>query len=202
MGRLLSRSLGYSFLDTGSMYRAITWLALERDLDMGSESLLGDLARKVHIQVNEAGHGGVTADGKDVTPYLNLYKVEKHVPHVAQILEVRNALVEQQRIIGSEGQIVMSGRDIGTVVMPDAGLKLFLNAPATERARRRHSETVQRGENVSYQHVLKEIIGRDKSDMSRIHSPLKAASDALVVETEGLDLDQVINVILGHIKEN
>lgn len=202
VGRLLSKSLRYSFLDTGSMYRAITWVALERGLDMASESLLGNLAHEVHIQVNDAGHGGVTVDGQDITQYLNLSNVEKHVSYVAQILEVRRALVEQQRIIGSNGEIVMSGRDIGTVVLPDAKLKIFLNAPATERARRRHNEALQRGENVSYQNVLREIIGRDKVDTTRTHSPLRAASDALIVETHGLDVNQVINAILGHLKEN
>ena len=202
VGRLLSQRLSYRFLDTGSMYRAITWVALQRGVEIGDEGMLGRLAQEVHIQVKEPDLAAVTVEGQDITSKLQLPEVTEQVSRVSQVLEVRCALVEQQQVIAHGGKIVMAGRDIGTVVLPDAELKLFLKAPTTERARRRHLEMVERSEGVDYQQVLREMEERDRLDTERVHSPLKPASDALVLETQGLNVEQVVDSILklmeGH----
>ena len=200
VGRLLSQRLSYRFLDTGSMYRAITWVALHRGVDIGDEGMLGKLAREITIQVKEQDLGAVIVEGQDITAKLQLPEVAEQVSRVSQVLEVRCALVEQQQVIAYGGKIVMVGRDIGTVVLPDAELKLFLKAPTAERARRRHLEMVERGEKVDHQQVLGEIEERDRLDTERVHSPLKPASDALIMETQGLNVEQVVDSILKHME--
>lgn len=196
VGKLLSRELGYRFLDTGIMYRAITWLALDQRIDVTDEDALGRLARETVIRLKEGADGVVLIDGREVSEELRNPDVERAVSLVSMAPEVRSALVSQQREIAQEGRIVVVGRDIGTVVLPDADLKLYLLASVSERARRRHAEMMHRGLGVEYEQVLNDLESRDKLDTGRGHSPLRPAPNAVMLETDGMDLEQVTEMAL------
>ena len=200
VGRLLSRKLGYRFLDTGVMYRALTWLALDRGMDLNDEGALGRLAWETSVVV--AGDGDtVVMDGREVSSELRQPQVERMVSLVSKAPEVRSALVEQQRAIAKDGDIVMVGRDIGTVVLPSADRKVYLVASVTERARRRHCELVHQGYEVGYDQVVKELEARDEFDSGRAHSPLQPASDAVIMDTNGIDVEQVAEKLLALMGE-
>jgi cytidylate kinase len=202
VGRLLSRRLGYRFLDTGTMYRAVTWLALERGIDVEDEEALARLAREAVIEVSQEGQRDtVQVNGRDITQVIRRPEVEQNVSLVARLPRVRRALVEKQRAIADGGSIVMAGRDIGTVVLPDAGLKVFLLASVEERARRRYLELRGMGQDVAYEEVLRELKMRDKLDSERSHSPLRPAPDAHLIDTDGVDVEQVVERILALMGE-
>ena len=198
VGKLLSRELQYRFLDTGIMYRAITWLALDRRIDVTAEDALGRLAWEtvIRLKEGEGADGVVLINGREVSEELRQPDVERSVSLVSMVPEVRTALVAQQREIAQEGRIVVVGRDIGTVVLPDADLKLYLSASVSERARRRHAELMHKGRSVEYEQVLNDLEARDKLDTGRDHSPLRPAHNAVMLETEGMDLEQVTKAVL------
>jgi len=207
IGRRLAARLGYPFLDTGIMYRAITYAAIARGVDAGDGPALGDLARKVRIDVGLPGPGSkedasISVDGNDVTSRLRLSDVEESVSLVSRVPEVREALVRQQRLIASGRAIVMAGRDIGTVVLPNAELKLYLDASPIERARRRHREFESLGREVSHDDVLKDLRRRDQIDSERAVSPLRPADDAIVIGTDGLSLDEVMLKVVAIVEES
>ena len=197
VGRLLSKELGYRFLDTGIMYRALTWLALDQGISMTNEGALGRLADKTVIRPTVHDEGTVDVNGQAVAQELRRPAVDRAVSLVARVADVRSALVKQQREISRDGKIVVAGRDIGTVVLPDAELKLFLQASVSERARRRCSELEQQGHSVDYDQVLHDLEARDALDMARAHSPLRPASDALLLDTDGIDVQQVMEKIMA-----
>jgi len=200
IGGLLSERLGYLYLDTGAMYRAVTWVALERGLDIGDEEALSALARSLEIEitrpgVNDGRQYTVLADGDDVTWEIRGPDVDRHVSPVSACAGVRRALTEQQRRIAQRGRVVMVGRDIGTVVIPDADLKIYLDASPEVRARRRFLELVERGEEADYDEMLSDMVRRDRIDSQREVAPLKAAQDAIVVDTDNLSIGEVLDVI-------
>ncbi len=201
VGLKLAQRLGFQFLDTGVMYRAITWLALQRAVPMDDSLLRGERARQSPIDLKGQNGSQVVVSGQEVSGELRDPDVERHVSLVAQAPQVRQALVLQQRRLAAAGRLVMVGRDIGTVVLPDAGLKVFMSASYEERARRRWQEMQQRGRDVEYQQVLREIKERDYLDSHRSASPLTPAQDARLLDTEGLTEDQVVELILGMIQE-
>ena len=201
VGLKLAQRLGYRFLDTGVMYRAITWLALQRAVPMEDRQLLGELALQSPIDLRGQNGAQVVVSGQEVSRELREPGVERQVSLVAQAPKVREALVAQQRRRAAAGKLVMVGRDIGTVVLPDAGLKVFMSASPEERARRRWREMQQRGRDVEYQQVFREIKERDYLDSNRSTSPLVPAHDARLLETEGLTEDQVVELILAMIQE-
>lgn len=200
-GLKLARRLGFQFLDTGVMYRAITWLALQRAIPMDDTHALGELAHQVPIELKGQSGTQVLVGGHEVSRELRDPDVERHVSLVARVPEVREALVLQQRRLAAAGKLVMVGRDIGTVVLPDADLKVFMSASPEERARRRWREMQQNGRDVEFQQVLQEIKGRDYIDSHRPASPLTPAKDAQLLDTEGLTEDQVVELILGMVQE-
>ena len=199
VAKLLSKELGYRFLDTGIMYRAVTWLALERGADLNDTEALERLARETSIDLPVGqgdGDGGfVTVDGRKVSQELREPHVERAVSLVSMSRDVRVALVEQQRRIAKGGRIVVVGRDIGTVVLPSADLKIFLIAAVEERARRRYAEISDRGEDIDYESVLRDLEARDKLDTERAQSPLRPAPDAVLLDTDGSDLKQVMEKV-------
>ena len=197
VGRLLARRLGFRFLDTGVMYRAVTIAALERSVPLEDGEALTRLAEEIAIDVLEtdAGHQ-VIVDGSDVTGRLRTPDVEHGASVVSQVPGVRKALVRKQRAMADSGRWVLVGRDIGTVVLPDADVKLFLEASVEERARRRYEEISARGGSVDPDVVRSELEERDRRDTQRAHSPLRAAADARRVVTDGLTVDQVVEHIL------
>ena len=204
IGALVAERLGYLFLDTGAMYRAIALAALRRGIDPDDGPRLTQLAREIRIAigpptVRDGRAYTVLLDGADVTWAIRDPSVDRIVSQAARVPYVRDVLVEQQREIASRGRIVMVGRDIGTVVLPDAERKIFLTASAAERARRREEELAARGEQRTRQVLLAEILRRDELDSKRAVAPLRAAADAIVVETDGLSvreaLDRVLHVV-------
>ncbi len=196
IGSLLAQRLGYRFLDTGAMYRALTWLALELGIDLEDEKALEELASGARI---ELAAEAVMVAGRDVTGDIRGEEVERGVSLVAKVAGVRRALVAQQRQMAQGGRVVVAGRDIGTVVLPRAELKLYLAASPEERARRRHLELVQRGEKAHYEQVLAELKRRDKIDSERALAPLQPAPDAKIIDTDGLNIEQVLAEIMGII---
>ncbi len=196
IGSLLAQRLGYRFLDTGAMYRALTWLALELGIDLEDEKALEELALGASI---ELAAETVMVAGRDVTGDIRGEEVERGVSLVAKVAGVRRALVAKQQQLAQGGQVVMAGRDIGTVVLPRAELKLYLAASPEERARRRHLELVQRGEKAHYEQVLAELKRRDKIDSERALAPLQPAPDAKIIDTDGLNIEQVLAEIMGII---
>ncbi len=200
VGTLLAARLGYRFIDTGVMYRAITWAALKDGLDPEDEANVTALAEASGIEVSEGDESGVSrisVNGHDVTGLLRTKEVEQGVSLISRFTGVRAAMVARQRALAGEGMLIMAGRDIGTVVLPDANLKIFLTASPEERARRRHQEMREAGQNVELEQVLAELIQRDKLDTERANSPLRPAEGAYVLNTESIGIDQVVERIIA-----
>jgi cytidylate kinase len=195
VGLQLSRDLGYRLVDTGMIYRALTWLAIESGIDLEDGDALAAMAKAAHFDITEPdenGRTGVMIDNTDVTDVLRLPEVDRAVPLVSRVPGVREATLVFQRRLAAAGRLVMLGRDIGTVVIPDAPVKVYLDASAEERARRRHLELKQNGVERPYEEILTELRARDEMDSHRATSPLKPADEALIINTDGLTLEQVI----------
>lgn len=202
IGALVAERLGYLFLDTGAMYRAIALAALRRGIDPDDGPKLGHLAREVRVAigpptVRDGRAYTVLLDGEDVTWTIRGADVDRVVSQVARVPAVRDAMVEQQRALAERGRLVMVGRDIGTVVLPRAERKIYLTASAAERAKRREEELRSRGEVRPRQELLQEILRRDRLDSEREVAPLRAAEDAIVVQTDGLSVGQALERILA-----
>ncbi|HEV2250811.1 MAG TPA: (d)CMP kinase, partial [Candidatus Limnocylindria bacterium] len=205
IGALVAERLGYLFLDTGAMYRAVALAAMRRGIDPDDGETLADLATKVRIMIGpptkQDGRAyTVLLDGSDVTWDIRSVDIDRSVSQVARVPGVRDAMVEQQRALAGQARVVMVGRDIGTVVLPDAERKIFLTASAGERARRREEELASRGERRARQELLHEILRRDQLDTERAVSPLKAAEDAVVVQTDGLSVREALDNVLAAIQ--
>jgi len=205
LGLRLANALGYLFIDTGIMYRAVTWLALQRGVDVYDEAALTALAEKTQIDIAPASRsdgraGDVLVEGTDITWETRLPEVDANVSIVSAYRGVRSALSQQQRRIGQRGHIVMVGRDIGTVVLPEADLKIYLDASAEQRARRRYDEIIGRGTQADYNEILTKVIERDRIDSTRDVAPLKAAEDAIVLDSDKLNADQVFERVLALCK--
>jgi len=205
LGLRLASALGYLFFDTGVMYRAVTWLALNHDMNLHDEAAISALAEKMQIDVAPASRSDgracdVLVAGSDITWETRLPNVEANVSAVSAYRGVREALSGQQRRIGKRGRVVMVGRDIGTVVLPDADLKIYLDATAEERAQRRYDEIIARGGTADHQDILAKVIERDHIDSTRAVAPLKAAQDAIVINTNKLTADEVFEQALALCK--
>jgi len=206
VGGLLAQRLGYLFFDTGAMYRAVTWEVLQRGLDVADEEAVSRLARELRIDIVRPEHEDgrqytVLADGEDVTWETRRPEVDRHVSPVSAYADVRRALTEQQRRIGERGQVVMVGRDIGTVVLPNADLKIYLDASVEVRARRRYLELLERGDEADYEKILEDMKRRDQIDSGREVAPLKVAEDAVRVDTDNLGVEEVLDVLEKLVEE-
>jgi cytidylate kinase len=202
IGGLLAERLGYLYFDTGVMYRAVTWAAAVRGILIEDEVAVTALAEQLRIDVvqptvSDGRQYTVLADGKDVTWEIRCPEVNRGVSPVSTYAGVRAALTAQQRRIGRKGRIVMVGRDIGTVVLPEADLKIYLDATKEERAGRRYREMVARGEPDGFDEVLASVQRRDEIDSGREFAPLRVAEDAVVIDTTALDVDQVLERVLA-----
>ncbi len=189
------------------MYRAVTWAALNRGISIADEAAVTALAQRLNIDVrppttDDGRQYTVLADGQDITWAIRDEDVDAGVSPVSAYLGVREALVPQQRRISARGPVVMVGRDIGTIVLPSADLKIFLDANIHERARRRYRELRGRGQEANYVDVLAAMKRRDEIDSRREFSPLAPADDAIIIDTSHLTIDQVLEVIQGLIKES
>ena len=200
VGTLLAARLGYRFIDTGVMYRAVTWAALKDGLDPEDEANVTALAERTEIEVSAgdaAGASRIIVNGQDVTGVLRTKEIEQGVSLISRFTGVRAAMVAQQRALADRGMLIMAGRDIGTVVLPDADIKIFLTASPEERARRRHQEMREAGQDIELEQVLAELLQRDKLDMERANSPLRPADGAYVLNTESIGIDQVVERIMA-----
>jgi cytidylate kinase len=198
---LLAQSLGYLYFDTGVMYRAVTWAALDRKINVEDVNQISQLAETLAIDVKPVGQGNdpddgrqytVLADGLDVTWAIRNPEVDKHVSRVSSYPRVRAALTDQQRRLAAAGSIVMVGRDIGTVVLPNADLKFFLRASPEEQARRRYRDSLAQGQSANFDEILASIRERDKQDREKPISPMVPASDAIIIDTDNLSIKEVL----------
>lgn len=192
VGRLLAERLGFCFIDTGSMYRALTWKAIREGIDLEDEERLKELAMRSKM---EFVSGCLLLDGEDINKELRSPEVERGVSLVSKLGGVREILVSQQRALAEGGGVVMAGRDIGTVVLPHAELKIFLTASLRERAYRRFKEV-----GGDFKTILEELERRDRIDSQREISPLKPAPDAYIIDTENLSPEEVVDKILSLLR--
>lgn len=197
MARAVAAELGFRYLDTGAMYRAVALAAMEAGLDLDDEVALGALVRGLDLDLDA---GVVRLAGRDVTANLRTKEVTTSAARVARHLAVREALVGLQRQLAAAGDVVMEGRDIGSEVLPDAQVKIFLTASLRERARRRGRERGLTDDPDDLAEIEREIERRDRSDMERAVSPLVKASDAIVVDTTGISLEEAVRRIAGIVR--
>jgi CMP/dCMP kinase len=200
VGARVAAALGYRFFDTGAMYRAMAWVALRRSVPMNDSAALAELAARTGIEIGEATNGDertiVRVDGEDATPHLREPAVEASVSLVSRVPGVREAMVRIQRGLAAHGGVVMAGRDIGTVVLPNADLKIYLDASPTVRARRRAEQFQAMGKPADVDALTADLETRDAIDSSRETSPLTAAADAVIINTDDMTIDDVIARIL------
>jgi cytidylate kinase len=207
LAKQLANHLGYVYVDTGAMYRAITLFAMQKEY-IGSdffdkEELISSLSSiQLQFKFNaDLGFAEMFLNNVNVEKEIRTIEVSSFVSKVAEISEVRAKLVEQQKEMGKNKGIVMDGRDIGTVVFPEAELKIFMTASATTRAKRRYDELVQKGDNVSFEEVFKNVEERDYIDTHRDNSPLIRAEDAIEIDNSYLNRDEQFDVVLGLVNE-
>ncbi len=201
IAKKLAESLGYVYLDTGAMYRAITYLAMSKGIVEDSQAVI-DLARSIEIRLSfEFGITRVFVDEVEVTDKIRTAEVNSKVSDISKIAEIRKEMVRIQRELGKKGNLIAEGRDTTTVVFPDAKLKVFLTAELDERAKRRHKEYLEKGENLSFEEVKKSMANRDYIDSNRDISPLKKADDAYVLDTTNMTIGGEQNDILEKLKE-
>jgi cytidylate kinase len=198
LARLLAAELGFLYLDTGVMYRAVTLAALRAGVDLEDESMVNAIARELELDVqqptkDDGRQYDVLLAGEDVTWEIRAPEVDANVSLVSSYGGVRKAMTERQRRIGERGEVVMVGRDIGTVVLPDADLKLYLDASVEARARRRYDERRTRGEAVEYDQILESMRQRDRIDSTRELAPLRVANDAVIIDSTYLGISQVLD---------
>jgi cytidylate kinase len=202
VGAAAARALGYQFLDTGVLYRALTWLAVQRGIAPEDEDALVALIPELTLAPDEAGDlRRVRVGGRDVTDRLHAPEVDRHVSAVARQARVRAALLATQRDLAAGGRIVVAGRDIGTVVLPDAELKLYLDVSVEERARRRAAERDLDPDSAEAATILADLRRRDHIDSSRDVAPLRIAEDAVVVRSDGRRFDETVAAVADIIRE-
>ncbi len=197
----VARALGYLFLDTGAMYRAVTLAALQSGVRADDEEAVSRLAQQVKIDIRPPSVADgrlydVLLNGQDITWAIRRPEVDSRVSRVSAYAGVRQAMTRLQREIGLRGRVVMAGRDIGTVVLPEADLKIYLDASVEERARRRYRELQARGEEARFEEILESMKRRDQVDSTRELAPLKQAPDAVYLDSTGMSVDQVVERVL------
>ena len=202
IAKLVAEKLGYAYIDTGAMYRSVALKFLQTGKDF-DEDFISELARTMVIEFKpEASVNRVFVDGVEVTDAIRSAEVTANVSRVAAIGAVREAMVAQQRRMGESGGVLMDGRDIGTVVFPNAQLKIFLTATVEERAMRRYKELIAKGQQVDLAQLKEDIASRDKQDSERAISPLRQAEDALLLDTSDMNIEQVTAKILQLVEDH
>lgn len=201
VAKLVAQNLGFLYIDTGAMYRALTVKALRSKADLNDEAELGALARAAAIELKQSGSSlKVYLDGEDVTSEIRTPEVTNNVKYIARAKPVRECMVAKQRKLGEEGGTVMEGRDIGTVVLPHADKKFYIDASFEVRVGRRHKEMKENGEALTEEEVREDLKTRDESDFNRAIGPLKKADDAIVIDTTDLTIDGAVEKVVGLIK--
>jgi len=201
VARFLAKRLGYVYIDTGAMYRSVALRVKEKGISPEDELALNQLASSLHITfITEGEQTRVCCDGEDITSAIRSPEISRLASSISKQKGVREALVQMQREMGKEGGIILEGRDIGTVVFPDADVKFYLDAKSDERVRRRYHEMVKKGVKVDFKETQEELIQRDHNDMHRIHSPLKKANDALFIDSTHRSVEEVVEEMVHMVK--
>ncbi|GMB07853.1 cytidylate kinase [Thermolongibacillus altinsuensis] len=202
VAKRLAETLSYLYIDTGAMYRALTYCALKRGVDVNDEKGLMNVLNDTYIELKPSERGQlVFVNGEDVTELIRKSDVTNSVSYVAKHPAVREEMVKRQREFAKDGGVVMDGRDIGTHVLPNAEVKIFLLASVEERAKRRHAENIARGFPSDLEQLKEEIARRDKIDSERAVAPLKKAEDAIEIDTTSLSIDDVVSEIMKIVEE-
>lgn len=206
VGKLLAGRLGYIYIDTGAMYRAMGWKAKRDGIDLDDETVLRRFCAEtlVYLSLNAGGESHVLVDGSDVTVAIRTPEMSMMASAISAKQPVRERLVELQRRMGEKGGVVLEGRDVGTVIFPGAEVKFYLDADVRERGRRRWEEMRAKGDNVDLpdlEDTIEAIRRRDHNDMNRDHSPLKKADDAVLIDSTGLTIDEVIEKMATVVRE-
>ena len=203
IARLVAQGLGYTYIDSGAMYRALAWAARRDGIGADDQTRVSELVEEVRIRIRPRADGlnQVIVNGDDITSEIRSPDIGQLASRLSAMPPVRRRMVALQQDMAREGGVVMEGRDIQTVVLPDAEVKIFLTASAEERARRRWEELRGRGLEADLQHVLADIEARDARDTTRADSPLKPAPDAVHVDTDGITIEQVVAKVLAIVKE-
>jgi cytidylate kinase len=200
-GRALATRLGYLYIDTGALYRAVAWIADRDGLAGAAAAVIGARVKDADIRLaGDPGRPRVFVDSRDVSGEIRTERISQLSSRLSAFPEVRAALLDLQRRIGARGGVVMDGRDIGTVIFPEADVKFFVTAPPAARARRRHEELLARGHDAELDRVRAEIEERDTRDAGRDHAPLKAADDAITIDTTALSPEQVLERMLAVVE--
>ncbi|MBE6973570.1 MAG: (d)CMP kinase [Ruminococcaceae bacterium] len=203
LARKAAATLGYLYVDTGAIYRTVALSAVRRGIDPADAAGLVPTLSELDIRL-EYGQDGLQhmyLNGEDVSQAIRVHEISQHASTVSAIPEVRAFLLDLQQDLARKNNVIMDGRDIGTVVLPDADVKIFLTASPESRAQRRHLELQQRGQDADFDTVLRDIIKRDEQDTNRPIAPLRQAEDAVLVDTTHLDLEQSLQAILAVIRE-
>ncbi|WP_046173734.1 (d)CMP kinase [Domibacillus indicus] len=199
--KIVAAKLSYIYIDTGAMYRAITYKALRNNIDVEDGEALGRLLKETVISLEQGENGQmVLLDGEDVTEAIRTDQVTNNVSAVARHSEVRRDMTNRQQKLAQKGGVVMDGRDIGTSVLPDADVKIFLLAGVDERAKRRHAENLKKGFSSDLENLKREIAARDKMDTERAESPLKKAEGAIEIDTTFMSIEEVADAIMSAAK--
>ena len=195
----LAEKLDYLYLNSGSMYRAMTLLSIREGGDPTNVSTLTEMAKSCRIDFLDNGKTTLL-NGEDVSDFLRTPEIDRAIVAIAKVPEVRHEMVQQQRRIGKNGGIIVEGRDVTTVVFPDADLKFYINASVEERAKRRFAEQKAQSIDTTLEQVEQEIRERDQMDESREHSPLRTAEDAIIVDTTRMTINQAVNFVLNRVE--
>ncbi|ADH99652.1 (d)CMP kinase [Salisediminibacterium selenitireducens] len=198
VARMVAEQLGFTYIDTGAMYRVVTWKALKQRVDVDDESALAELLKETEIGLVQDGlESRVYCDGADRSEQIRAPEVTERVSYVAAHRKIREDLVKRQQALAASGGTVMDGRDIGTAVLPDAKLKVYLTAPVEERARRRYDEQIKKGISTDFDQLKQDIETRDRLDTERDVTPLRQAEDAILLDSTDMSVEEVVSSIIS-----
>lgn len=206
MGKLIARELGFLYIDTGAIYRAITWKVLKNSINIKDEDVISNLVSDTCITIERANckslndYYYIFVDGEDVTEEIRNPRIDQNVSQIARLPKIRKKLIYLQRKLAEKGNIVMEGRDIGSVILPQADIKFYFTASEEERIKRRYKELINNGYSIDYEEVKKQIIQRDKIDSKRKYAPLIKAKDAILIDSTEKSIEEVKDNILKIIK--
>jgi cytidylate kinase len=203
VSKRLAKRLGYDYIDTGAMYRALAWKVLQRGIPLDDEARIGALAESSPIALGgDPDHLRVYINGQDVTDDIRTSEVSYATSVISTLGSVRRAIVAKQRDMGTRGGVVLEGRDIGTHVFPEADIKFFLDADLNVRAERRRQEELSKGRVMTLEQAIKEVDERDRRDREREHAPLVQAEDAIYIDSTGKNIEQVVDEMIGIIRDS
>jgi cytidylate kinase len=207
MGKLIARKLGFIYIDTGAIYRVITWKVLKNNININDEDMISNLVSNTSITIERANckslndYYHIFVDGEDVTEEIRNPRIDQNVSQIARLPKIRKQLIHLQRKLAEKGNIVMEGRDIGSVILPQADIKFFFTASEEERIKRRYKELIDKGYSIDYEVVKKQIIQRDKIDSKRKYAPLIEAKDAILIDSTGKSIEEVKDKIVKIINK-